>query len=100
MSKKRTIDIIDLLPEDAVLEVTKLGYRFLKENGYDMPSEIPDKVELRELKNEMRLRHESLWYKGSIDSENKKILVWYYLYRNGRKAAQSKGMTFVLKEDA
>ena len=97
MAKK--IDIIDLLPDDAVTEVAKLGYKFLKDLGYDIPGEdIPPRKEQKLIKEEMKRRNEYLRYKGSIDRENKKILVWYVLYREGKKIAKSQGITFVLRE--
>ena len=90
---KKTIDIIDILPDDAATEAAKLVYAFLRSNGYDIPGDdIPTKVEQKRIKNEMKLK------KGSVDRENKKILVWFVLYREGKKIAKSQGITFILKE--
>jgi hypothetical protein len=97
MAKK--IDIIDLLPDDAVVEATKLGYKFLKELGYNVPNEdMLSWKEQKQIKEEMKRKNEYLRYKGSIDHESKKILVWYVLYREGKKIAQSQGITFILRE--
>lgn len=97
MAKK--IDIIDLLPDDAAVEASKLGYKFLKDLGYNVSGEdMPTQNEQKRLKEEMKRRNEYLRYKGSIDHENKKILVWYVLYREGKKIAQSQGITFILRE--
>ncbi len=37
MQKKGIIDIFDLLPPEAFVQIDKLGYNFLKEHGYSDP---------------------------------------------------------------
>ena len=99
MANRKLIDILDLLPGEATPEVDKLGYKFLKQHGYDVQGEdIPTKEEQRKIKEEMKRRNEILKYKGSVDHENKKILVWFILYREGKIIAKSQGITFILRE--
>lgn len=99
MANKKRVDILDLLPGEAASEVDRLGYRFLKQHGYDVQEkDIPTKAERKEIKEEMRRRNETLKYKGYVDHENKKLLIWFVLYRNGKKTAQSRGVTFVFRE--
>lgn len=99
MANKKLVDILDLLPSEAASEVDRLGYRFLQQHGYNVKGkDIPTKAERKEIKEEMRRRNEALKYKGYVDHDNKKLLLWFVLYRDDKKIAQSRGITFIIRE--
>ena len=53
MSKK-TIDILDLLPNEAIEAVDKLGYDFLEAQGYDVVGAVDSKKKRQEIKERLK----------------------------------------------
>jgi hypothetical protein len=97
MGKK--IDILDLLPAEAMRKVDELGYSFLQERGYDADGAIDSKIKRAELKKALDRKGEVLRYAGAVDNETKAILVWFELFKGKEKVAVSQGIKFLQREN-
>ena len=97
MAKKRTIDIFDLLPPEAFVQIDELGYNFLKEHGYDVEGAIESEEKRKEIKKALKANGEELRYSGAFNDETRAILIWYELYRGQEKVATSLGLKFLPK---
>lgn len=93
----REIDILDILPEDAIEEVDKLGYAFLTEQGFDAEGAIESASKRTKLKKALARQGKELRYAGAVDNETKAILVWYELYQGKERVAVSQGIKFLPK---
>ena len=96
--KKKKIDIMDILPPEAVEKIDELGYTFLAENGYDTKNASKSAEKRKEIKSEMKKKGEELRYFGAVDNEKKQMIFWYELYRNGEKVCKSRGLKMVREE--
>ena len=100
----REVDILDLLPEAALIDANRLGFEFLAERGYDALGAWEDSEKLAALESALAERGEELRYSGAYDRDDdtgriKAILIWYSLYdREGRCIARSKGLKLVPTE--
>ena len=99
MSKevKREIDILDILPQEAIDAVDNLGYAFLKALGYDTEGAAKSKEKRNEIKKALKRDNKALFYRGAVDPETKAILVWYELESEGKCVARSEGIKFLPK---
>lgn len=97
MANKRTIDIFDLLPPEAFVQIDELGYNFLKEHGYNTEGAIDSGEKRKDLKSELKARDEELRYFGTFDKKTKAILVWFELYKRNEKVSTSQGLKFLPK---
>lgn len=95
--KKKTIDILDLLPQEAIVAIDNLGYEFLKEQGYDTEGAAGSKAKRAELKKKLSEEGKALYYRGATDKETGIILVWYELEFESNCVARSQGIKFVPK---
>ncbi len=99
MKKKKIIDVLNLLPQEAVAMVDEHGCQFLREQGYSVSGS--NKITTRAariIREEMKQRSERLEYSGAVDKDTGCILFWFELYRNGERIARSKGIKFVPKK--
>lgn len=95
MAKKRKIDILDILPPEAIKAVDELGYKFLASRDYDVEGAIESKEKRKELKKALEANGETLRYVGGVDKENKTILVFYEIIKDGKRIATSEGLKFI-----
>lgn len=95
MVKKRKMDILDILPPEAIKAVDELGYKFLSSRGYDAEGAMESKEKRKEIKKALKANGETLQYVGCIDKENKIILVFYEIIKDGKRIATSEGLKFV-----
>ncbi len=94
---KREIDILDILPQEAIEEVDKLGYAFLAEQGFDTDGAAESASKRTKLKRELAKQGKELLYAGAVDNDTKTILVWYELYKGKKRIAVSQGIKFLPK---
>ena len=94
---KREIDILDILPQEAIEEVDKLGYAFLAEQGFDTDGAAESASKRTKLKRELAKQGKNLFYRGAVDPETKAILVWYEIEVKGKCVAKSMGIKFLPK---
>ena len=97
MSKE--IDILDLLPAEAIEAVDKLGYEFLAGYGYDVEGAKDSDAKQEELRKVLQENEEELRYSGAVDDKTGAILVWYEIYKNGERIATSRGIKFLPKKE-
>ena len=97
MSKE--IDILDLLPAEAIEAVDMLGYEFLAGYGYDVEGAKNSEAKQEELCKALQKSKEELRYSGAVDDKTGAILVWYEIYKNGERVATSKGIQFLPKKE-
>lgn len=95
--KKKEVDILDILPAEAIAEVDKLGYAFLQTQGYDTEEAADSEEKRAKLKRAMKKRGDELRYAGAVDKNQGAILVWYELWNDGKRKAISQGLKFVQK---
>lgn len=95
--KKKEVDILDILPVEAIAEVDKLGYTFLQGLGYDVDGAEESKEKREKLKEAMKKRGDELRYARAVDKNQGAILVWYELWKGGERKAISQGLKFVQK---
>ena len=93
----RRIDILDLLPEEAIKAIDELGYKFLASRGYDTEGAIESKEVRNKLKEELKANGEKLQYVGGINKENKTILVFFEIIKEGKRIATSEGIKLIPK---
>lgn len=93
----REIDILDILPQEAIDEVDKLGYAFLAEQGFDTVGAAESNTKRTKLKKALIKQGKELRYAGAVDNETKTILVWYELYKGKERIAVSQGIKFMQK---
>lgn len=93
--KKKRVDIMDILPEEAIAKVDELGYSFLQTMGYDTEGAIESKEKRSELKKTMKKNGDELLYAGAVDKNQEAILIWYELWNNGKRKAVSQGLKLV-----
>lgn len=93
----REIDILDILPQEAIAEVDKLGYAFLAEQGFDTVGAAESNTKRTKLKKALAKQGKELRYAGAVDNETKTILVWYELYKGKERIAVSQGIKFMPK---
>lgn len=93
----REIDILDILPQEAIDEVDKLGYAFLAEQGFDTVGAAESNTKRTNLKKALSKQGKELRYAGAVDNETKTILVWYELYKGKERIAVSQGIKFMQK---
>jgi hypothetical protein len=91
----KEIDILDILPAEAIQKVDALGYSFLQERGYDADGAVNDVRKRSKLKKALKRNNEELRYTGAIDSQQGAILVWFELFKNNELLAKSKGIKFI-----
>lgn len=100
MSKRKEIDILDLIPPEGVTEVDRVGYQLLAEHGYDVSGASSDVRKRTALLKALKANGDELIYTGQIDAESRKIRIRYSLYRN-KKLLSQKAVEFIpIKEDA
>lgn len=97
-TKTRKIEIFDLLPKEAIEQIDKLGYEFLKANGYDTDGAIKSDEKRRALKKSLQKDGKKLVYFSMIDKQTKAILFWFELHKGEEKIATSKGLKFLPRE--
>lgn len=95
MAEERIITVFDLLPEEAMESIDKLGYTFLAERGYDTEGAREDEEKRGVLSNALAEAGEELRYRGAFDRETGAILVWFELYRGDERTAVSQGIKFL-----
>lgn len=96
--KKKTIDILDFLPEEGMRAFDKLGYDFLAENGYNVEGATKSEKRRFEIKKELEKNGEALFYRGAVDKETQNILVWYELQKKDGTIKRSNGIKFMPKK--
>lgn len=96
--KKKTIDILDFLPEEGMRAFDKLGYDFLAENGYNVEGANKSEKRRFEIKKELEDNGEALFYRGAVDKETQNILVWYELKKKDVTIKRSNGIKFMPKK--
>lgn len=96
--KKKTIDILDFLPEEGMRAFDKLGYDFLAENGYNVEGASKSEKRRFEIKKELEDNGEALFYRGAVDKETQNILVWYELKKKDGTIKRSNGIKFMSKK--
>lgn len=96
MSKKE-MDILDILPKEAIEAIDRLGYDFLKAQGYDTEGAAESEAKRKEIKRALKKDGKELFYRGAVDKETKAILVWYEIEAEGKCVARSQGIKFVQK---
>lgn len=96
--KKKTIDILDFLPEEGMRAFDKLGYDFLAENGYNVEGASKSEKRRFEIKKELEDNGEALFYRGAVDKETQNILVWYELKKKDGTIKRSNGIKFMPKK--
>ncbi len=95
---KKTIDILDVLPEEAVKQVDELGYDLLRQKGYKVDGiELPERQ--KEIKAEMKKNGDELIYFGMVDKDTKAILIWFEIHHNKEKVLTSRGLKFLPKNE-
>lgn len=97
MAKKKKVDVLDILPPEAMAAADKQAYAFLCEHGYDAEGAEGDEGKRKALMAELSRRGECIKYSGMFDPEAGKILVWFHLWRGKKRIARSKGYTFILR---
>lgn len=95
--KEKEVDILDILPAEAIAEVDKLGYTFLQGLGYDVDGAAESKEKREKLKEAMKKRGDELRYAGAVDKNQGAILVWFELYKGNERKAVSQGLKFIPK---
>ena len=93
--KKKRVDIMDILPEEAIAKVDELGYSFLQTMGYVTEGAIESKEKRSVLKKTMKKNGDELLYAGAVDKNQEAILIWYELWNNGKRKAVSQGLKLV-----
>jgi cell division protein ZapA (FtsZ GTPase activity inhibitor) len=99
----REIDILNMLPAEALPDAERLALEFLEERGYDAIGALEDEEKLRALNTALVERGEEIYYRGGFNTDDKtgvltSILIWYELYREGRFVARSRGFKLVPSE--
>lgn len=97
MSKE--IDILDLLPADAIEIANKFGFEFLASFGYDTEGAMESKEKQKELRRELKANNEALQYAGGIDSKTGAKAIRFGLYRNGKLIAKSECIHFLPQKE-
>lgn len=97
MSRQRKIDILDLLPADALEAVDKLGYEFLSERGYSTEGARESAAARDLLAKELKERGERLTYSGAVDKDTGRILIWFTIHKGRRRIARSRALRLVPK---
>lgn len=96
MAKKRKIDIFDLLPEEAMKAIDKLGYDFLASKGYETEGAIESEDKRKEIKKTLQADNKELSYRGAVDKGTGAILIWFEL-KQGDSIERSQGIKFIPK---
>lgn len=96
---KKEIDIFDLLPPEANKAIDELGYSFLNSQGYNVTGATKSYKRRARLKDALKKRGQELRYRSAIDKEQKSILVWFELYRSGKRIAVSQGIKILQREE-
>ena len=94
---KKEMDILDILPKEAIEAIDRLGYDFLKAQGYDTEGAADSEEKRKEIKKALAKDGKNLFYRGAVDSETKAILVWYEIEVKGKCVAKSMGIKFLPK---
>lgn len=97
MSKKK-LDVLDILPQEAINAIDKLGYDFLAAQGYDTEGAADSEAKRKEIKKALTKDGKKLFYRGATDKETGAILVWYELESEGKCVARSQGIKFIPKK--
>lgn len=97
MSKKKELDILDILPPEAIRAIDNLGYTFLKSQGYDTEGAAESEAKRKEIKKALKKDGKELFYRGAVDKETKAILFWYEVVAEGKCVARSQGIKFFQK---
>lgn len=97
MSKKE-VDVLDILPQEAINAIDNLGYEFLKSQGYDTERAAESEAKRKEIKKALTKDGKKLFYRGATDKETGAILVWYELESEGKCVARSQGIKFIPKK--
>ena len=95
---KKELDILDILPQEAINAIDKLGYDFLKEQGYDTEGAMESEAKRKEIKKALAKDGKQLFYRGATDRETGAILVWYEIEVKGKCVARSQGIKFIQKK--
>lgn len=94
---KREMDILDILPKEAIEAIDRLGYEFLQSQGYDTEGAADSEEKRKQIKKALAKDGKQLFYRGAVDKETKAILVWYEIESEGKCVARSQGIKFVQK---
>lgn len=94
---KKEIDILDILPPEAIKQVDEVGYSLLRERGYNIEGAIDSPEKQKEIKLEMKKNKDELIYYGFVDKDTKAILVWFEIHHNKEKVLTSRGLKFLPK---
>ena len=100
MGKKRKIDILDFLPEEAMKVFDELGYAFLQENGYDTKGAEKSEKRRYEIAKQLKKEEIEFCYNGAIDKETQNILVWYTLKFKDGTVKKSKFLKLIPKQNS
>lgn len=95
MSNQIEIDILDMLPPEAIDAVDQLAYEFLAGYGYDTEGARTSEEKQKALKKALEERGETLTYAGAIDADTQKIKVWYLLYKGKELVSTSRAIECV-----
>lgn len=95
MSKPKEIDILDMLPPEAIEAVDNLGYEFLAGYGYDTEGARDSKEKQKALRKALKENGETLTYAGAIDPDTQKIKVWYFLHKGKELVSTSRAIECV-----
>lgn len=96
MSKKE-LDVLDILPQEAINAIDNLGYEFLKSQGYDTEGAIESEAKRKEIRKALTKDGKKLFYRGATERETGAILVWYEIEVQGKCVARSRGIKFFQK---
>lgn len=94
---KKELDVLDILPQEAINAIDNLGYEFLKAQGYDAEGAADSEEKRKEIKKALAKDGKNLFYRGMVDPETKAILVWYEIEIKGKCVAKSGGIKFLPK---
>ena len=95
----KVIDILDLLPEEAIKQVDELGYDLLRQRGYEVEGAVDSLDKQKAIKAEMKKNGDQLLYFGMIDKDTKAILIWFEIHHNKEKVLTSRGLKFLPKNE-
>ena len=95
----RKIDILDVLPQEAIQKVDELGYDLLRQRGYEVKGAIVSPEKQKEIKAKMKENGDQLIYYGMIDKDTKAILIWFEIHHNKEKVLTSRGLKFLPKNE-
>lgn len=98
--KGKKIDVLDILPEEAIKKVDELGYKFLSEQGYNTKYAEKSEKERTKIIRKLEREGKELVYSGAVDGATGSILVWFELRKEGKVVARSEGIKFIQRGES